>query len=201
MSAQIEFAMHPLDEAAFAEVLLADPAIRLVDGPRWPGPVPELRRGLDGLGDYVLVWPGEPVPPLGARHIATTGDWYCDSEASTLQLLRSRLDGATLISGRLALHDVPQGFPEAAGQRLQALFNKLRRHTKAGYRNGVVCWANPRFPFAPADKGRSANPSAPDTRLWVGPHALLWLQAAPGHVIRQFAGSAVEGQLAPETVT
>src|SRR5688572_10026633 len=120
MSSQFEFAMHPLDEAAFVGSLLADSSVQLVNGPRWPSQQPVLTRDLTpDIGDYVLVWPGDHVPPLTARHVPTVGDWYCASEASTLQLLRSRLDGGSLTAGRIALHDFPEEFPESAGKYLR----------------------------------------------------------------------------------
>jgi hypothetical protein len=196
MSAQFEFAMHPRDEAIFADALLADPLVQLIDGPRWKNPEPALGRALSpDDGDHLLIWPGNPVPRPTARLVPTAaGDWYCDAEASTLQWLRSRLDGNTLTTGRVALHYFPEDYPEAAGKRVTALFNRLRRVVKAGYTNSVVCWANPRLPFAPAGDGRSANPSAPDPRLWVGPQALAWLRESPAHAIRQFAGGFVEGR-------
>ncbi|HJR56498.1 MAG TPA: hypothetical protein VJ798_07955 [Rhizomicrobium sp.] len=195
MSSQLVFAMHPLDEAAFAEFLLADPSIRLVDGPRWPDPQPKLTRNSADVGSYALIWPSDRVPPLTAKHIPAAGDWYCDSEGSTLQWLRSRLDGSDLITGRIALHDFPADFPQAAGERLKALYNRLRRRIKADYDNAVVRWGNPRYPFAPARNGRSANPGEPDKSLWVGPHALQWLRDSRDHVFRPFPGAFVEGRL------
>ena len=48
--------------------------------------------------------------------------------------------------------------------------------------------------------GRSANPSAPDSRLWVGPQALRWLRESPAHVLKPLAGTVIEGRLAPGTI-
>ncbi|TKR29252.1 hypothetical protein FCE95_13890 [Luteimonas gilva] len=187
--------MHPLDEAGFAESLLADPSIRLVDGPRWPAREPALARNLADIGGYALIWPSDRVPPLTARYVPAAKDWYCDSEGSTLQWLRSRTDGECLIAGRIALHDLPADLPQAAEKRLKTLYNRLRRAIKADYANAVVRWGNPRYPYAPAGNGRSANPSEPDKGLWVGPHALRWLRASPDRIVRPIAGILVEGRL------
>jgi len=197
VTAQIEFALHPEDEAALLEPLFRAPHARLVRGPRWPTPSPPLVQELAAEEHvYLLVWPTTWAPELSAQHIPTTGDWYCNSEFATLQLIRSRLHGSVLTSGRLALSGFPTGFPEEFQSSLKTLFGKARRTLKRECRNGLVCWHNPTDPRPPVDATRSANPSAPDKRLWLGPHAIAWLQQSQDNVIKLSPSALVVGRLA-----
>ena len=40
MRSQLRFVMHPYDEAALMTELLRDPAVLLIDGPRWKSATP-----------------------------------------------------------------------------------------------------------------------------------------------------------------
>lgn len=105
MNSQLRFVMHPADEREFAAQVLADPAVLLIDGPRWQAAAPQTFRDLDAIrGNYCILWSPDDQAALQARYIAGCNDWYCESEYATVQFLRSEIfaDGV-LFEGRIAV--------------------------------------------------------------------------------------------------
>lgn len=187
---QIQFVMHPDDERKFAEMLLDDPSVCFVDGPRWPTQQPTRNRSLDNIGSYCIIWSTNDVAQLSARYIPMCNDWYCTSEYATLQFLRSEVEPNVLRVGRIAIsthYDLPD-FPKESAERIDARFKSIRRHIKKFYRSSIVRWYNERVPRAPAGPKRSANPSDPDKTMWVGPNAIKWIRENPDHLIKHMTG-------------
>lgn len=204
MNSQLRFVMHPDDEREFAAQVLADPAVLLIDGPRWPAAAPQTFRSLDAIrSNYCILWSPEDRASLEARYIAGCNDWYCASEDATVQFLRSELfaDGV-LTEGRIA---VATGNASAqAAQGVERHYKALGRFVRKHYRNAVLRWCNPAMPFGPAVPGRSANPGKPDAQVWVGPHALQWLRdgsAQQLRTIKQSRNAVVEARLADSFTT
>src|SRR5689334_11041222 len=104
---QLRFVMHPNDELDFVAELLSDENVRLIDGPRWKAPTPGAFRSIDAVsGDYCIIWSLVDRPSLSARYVSSCDEWYCDSEAATIQFLRSKLVGSALTEGRLAVNTI-----------------------------------------------------------------------------------------------
>lgn len=192
MRSQIRFVMSAEDERAFAAQILSDPGIELIDGPRWSSSEPAAHRAFEALTDYYcIVWPRSQVPTLSARPL-DNGEWYCDSQAQTLQWLRSRSLPGLLTEGRLAIGSSPE---LAGAAKLERRYRAWSRWLKAAYRNRQLCWRNPTLPMLPAAPGRSANPGEPDPQVWVGPGALDWLRADLSRRVKAFPAAAVEAVL------
>ena len=192
MRSQIRFVMNAEDEHAFAAQILSDPGMALIDGPRWPSPEPVAHRALKALTDYYcIVWPRSQIATLSARPL-DDGQWYCDSEAQTLQWLRSRSLPGLLTEGRLAIGSSPE---LAGAAQLEQRYRAWLRWLKAGYRNRQLRWQNPALPMLPAAPGRSTNPGEPDPQVWVGPGALDWLRADRRRRVKAFPAAAVEALL------
>jgi hypothetical protein len=194
MRSQLRFVMHADDEAAFVAELLRDPAVLLIDGPRWKTPEPVTSRSLSSIGSTCIVWSPDDLPKLTAEFIPSCRDWYCRSEHATMQFWRSRMIGTFLTDGRLAVStDAARAFAAAGVERR---YKVLRRTIKKTYANAVVAWTNPMLPIAPSAPGRSANPSKPDSALWVGPRAMAWLLADSTRRIKPLPEGPVEGFVA-----
>lgn len=194
MRSQLRFVMHPDDEQLLLDEILTEPAVVLIDGPRWKARSPETARNLSSIGSYCIIWSPEDLPELEARFMPDANDWYCESEHSTIQFLRSSLSGAVLTEGRFAISTEPA--PPSAASGVERRFKALRKLIRKTYANSTVQWQNPRLPFAPAGPSRSANPSKPDASLWVGPDAMVWMRADERRRIKPFLTSHVEGILA-----
>ena len=184
--------MHPDDEAVLLAELLRDPAVLLVDGPRWKSATPPTTRNVSAVGSYCMIWSPEDLPELAADFIPTCNDWYCRSLYATIQFLRCSMTG-TLITGYGSFAISTALADSNTAAKVERRYKLLRRAIKKTYRNSVVRWHNPNFPQAPARPSRSANPSEPDRSLWVGPAAMTWLAGDAARRIKNFAGAAVEG--------
>ena len=194
MNSQLRFVMHASDESEFVAQVLSDPGVCLIDGPRWKASSPETFRAIESIsGDYCIIWSKQDRAKLRAEYIKTCDDWYCESEEATIQFLRSRTVGLVITEGRIAIGTSSAKESEAKG--VERRFRALVRFVKNHYSNSIVCWANPNAPFAPAGPGRSANPSEPDPQVWVGPHALRWLQETQERCIKQFLPGGAEARL------
>lgn len=194
MSSQLRFVMHSSDERDFAAHLLSDNSVWLVDGPRWKTSIPETVRSLEEVtGSYCIIWSPQDRASLTARYVPTCDDWYCESESVTIQFLRSQIFGSVITEGRIAISTSDATESEAMG--VERRFKSLARFFKKHYTNSAIQWSNPSLPFAPAGPGQSANPSKPDAQVWVGSHALRWLQQDHSRCIKQFTNSLVEARL------
>lgn len=199
MNSQLRFVMHPADEREFAAQVLADPAVLLIDGPRWQAAAPQTFRDLGAIrSNYCILWSPDDEATLEARYIAGCNDWYCEAEHATVQFLRSEIfaDGV-LTEGRIAV--ATGGASAQAAQGVEQRYKALGRFVRKHYANKVVCWCNPSMPFGPAVPGRSANPGKPDAQVWVGPHALQWLRdggAQQRRAIKQARNAVVQAWLA-----
>lgn len=141
MNSQLRFVMHPDDEREFAAQVLADPAVLLIDGPRWKAAEPQTFRTLDAIrGSYCILWSPDDQAALDARYIAGCNDWYCESEYATVQFLRSEVfTGGVLTEGRIAVSTANASAQAAQGveRRYKALGRFVRKH----YTNAVGCAA------------------------------------------------------------
>jgi hypothetical protein len=195
MRSQVRFAMHPQDEADFVSEVLCDPAVVLINGPRWKTPMPELHRSLAEIDDnYCIIWSKNDGAELDAEFMPACDDWYCRSEGATIQFLRSHLAESVLIEGRLAVGT--NATQPLVAEAVERRYHKFRTFIRKRYTNSVLRWRNPRLPEAPKAPGRSANPSKPDATLWIGPVALKWLREDGQRRVKQCAEGFVEGQLA-----
>jgi hypothetical protein len=197
MRSQLRFVMHPRDEAVLMAELLRDPAVLLVNGPRWKSAVPPTTRNVSTVGSYCIIWSTEDLPELAAHFIPGCNDWYCRAEYATIQFLRCSITETVITEGRLAISTDPGAIETAAN--VERRYKLLCRAIKATYLSSVVRWHNPDFPEAPAGPSRSANPSAPDPSLWVGPAAISWLASDAGRRIKNFPASPVEGTVSEKS--
>lgn len=195
MRSQVRFVMHCDDEQALLGELLKDPSVAFIDGPRWKDPKPQTVRTLESIGNYCIIWSPEDLLELEARFIPTCSEWYCESEHSTIQFLRSSLNGDILTDGRFAVSTLSASAEAASG--VERRFKAIRRFIKKHYSNAVLQWSNTELPMAPAGPSRSANPSKPDNSLWVGPAAMTWLRADDRRRVKTVLGSPVEALLVP----
>jgi hypothetical protein len=180
--------MHPADEAGLMSELLRDPAVLLIDGPRWKSSTPSTTRDISAVGGYCIIWSPGDLPQLPARYIPSCNDWYCTAEYATIQFVRCSLADTTIRQGRLAISTGPAN--ERTAANVEHRYKSLARAIKKTYLNSIVRWRNPDLPEAPATPGRSANPSKPDRSLWVGPAAMTWLRADRQRHIKPLAGGA-----------
>jgi hypothetical protein len=194
---QLRFVMHPDDESALVAELLRDPAVLLIDGPRWKTATPPTTRNLSAIGSYCIIWSPEDLPELPAKFIPTCNDWYCRAEYATIQFLRCEIAEMVVTEGRLAISTGPANKTTAAN--VERRYRLLRRTIQETYQNSVIRWHNPNLPKAPAGPSRSANPSEPDRSLWVGPTAMSWLAGDAARRIKQFLQSSVEGTVGDTT--
>ena len=178
--------------------LLRDPAVLLIDGPRWTSPTPPTTRNVSAVGSYCIIWSPEDLSELAADFIPTCNDWYCRAEYATIQFLRCSLVDTVITDGRLAISTDP-GMKTATN--IERRYKLLCRAIKKTYLNAVVRWRNPDLPEAPAGPSRSANPSKPDRSLWVGPTAMSWLGNNDARRIKNFITGCVEGTVSEQGVT
>lgn len=198
MRSQIRFVMHPSDESDFVTHVLLDESVCLVDGPRWKSAIPQTFRVLERIsGSYCIIWSTIDVPSLDARYIPSCNDWYCESEDATIQFLRSQVLHDVIIEGRLAISTSNDTKPLAilTAKGVERRYKLLSKFIKKHYVNSVVHWCNPSLPFGSASLERSANPGKPDPQLWIGPHALQWLQENQARRIKVIPNSLVEARL------
>jgi hypothetical protein len=187
--------MHPNDEPTIVAQLLRDPAVLLVDGPRWKTATPPTTRNLSTAGWYVIIWSPEDLAELPAEFIPTCNDWYCRGEYATIQFLRSQVTGTVITEGRFAISTEPAQKTTAAN--VERRYRLLRRAVQKTYMSSVVRWRNPGLPESPGGPSRSANTSKPDRSLWVGPAAMAWLAADASRRIKQDATFVIEGTIEP----
>jgi hypothetical protein len=189
--------MHPDDEREFEQLLVSDESIRFIAGPRWKTETPKTSRSLADIGYYCIIWSTSDISKLEAEYIPSCDDWYCRSENATIQFLRSKMDGAVITEGRIAVStNSSHDFPAARVKGLEKRYGNLRKYFRQNYTNSIIQWQNPSLPYASAGPNRSANPSKPDPQVWVGPHALRWIRGGPDRSIKQTLQSTVEAILA-----
>jgi|SRR5690349_2323126 hypothetical protein len=191
VKSQLRFVMHPDDEAAIVAELLRDPAVLLVDGPRWKSATPPTTRNVSAVDWYCIIWCPADLSELSAEFIPTCNDWYCAAEYATIQFLRCQLTETVITEGRFAISTGPATKATAAG--VERRYRWLRRTIQKTYSNSIVRWFNPKLPEAPREPSRSANPSKPEPSLWVGPAAMSWLAGHATRRIKQDLSFSVEG--------
>jgi hypothetical protein len=193
MRSQLRFVMHPDDENEFVAEVLRDSPVVLIDGPRWKTPQPTVTKTITEIGSYCIIWSPSDLKELKADFIPTCNDWYCRSEFATIQFLRSLVADDRIKDGRIAIatSEKDDGCP----QNVERRYKTLSKYIKKRYRNSVIQWQNLNAPLVLATESRSENPSEPDNSLWIGPHAMSWLQADPSHVVGQTAKGPVVGRL------
>jgi hypothetical protein len=194
MRSQIRFIQHPNDEFDFVREIISDDSVQLIDGPRWKAKTPQTFRSMAEIqGAYCIVWSSLDRPALSARYIQDRNDWYCDAEMVTIQFLRSQCIDSIITEGRIAISTNDAAELETKG--VERRYKFLSKFIRKNYQNSVVCWYNPDNPIAPGTAERSANPSAADPRVWVGPYALHWLQENRNRRIRQFKNAGAYAHL------
>jgi hypothetical protein len=194
----IEFVSHPDDEAMLMSELLRDPAVLLVDGPRWKSAAPPTTRNISSVGYYCIIWSPEDLPKLPAEFIPPCNDWYCRGEYATIQFIRCAITDTVITQGRFAI--ATDRASEKTAANVERRYNLLRRRIKKTYLNSVVRWRNPGIPEALAGPNRSANPSGPDRSLWVGPSAMNWLTADATRRIKISPETLVEGVISQRSI-
>jgi hypothetical protein len=193
MRSQIRFVMHPDDEAILMSELLRDPAVLLVDGPRWKSAAPPTTRIVSAVGYHCIIWSPKDLPKLPAEFIPSCNDWYCRGEYATIRFIRCVFTGTVITEGRFAI--ATDHASETTAANVERRYNLLRRRIKKNYLGSVVRWRNPSVPEAPAGPDRSANPSSPDRSLWVGPSAMNWLTADATRRIKISREFLIEGTI------
>src|SRR5258708_34591832 len=103
MRSQLRFVMHPYDEAALMTALLRDPAVLLIDGPRWKSATPPTTRNISAVGDYCIIGSPEDLSELGADFNPTCNDWYFRTAYATIQFLRCEITETVITESRLAI--------------------------------------------------------------------------------------------------
>lgn len=173
--------MHTDDEREFAEFILADLGTIFVDGPKWDKPEPPVTSKIDDAGSYLMIWNPKQTPPMKANHYDNEhGEWwYCKSEQFTIQFLRSGFqhNEPFLFEGRIAVATTEQGTKETAMgwvQSVEERYKNLRKWIRKRCQNDVLIYQNTDLPRSPT------NPCKVAADIWIGPHALKWLESNPG---------------------
>src|SRR3981189_2462412 len=131
MRSQLRFVMHPYDEAALMTELLRDPAVLLIDGPRWKSATPPTARNISAVGDYCIIWSPEGLSELGADFIPTCNDWYFRTAYATIQFLRCEITETVITEGRLAISTGASSKEAAAN--VERRYKLLSRSIKKAY--------------------------------------------------------------------
>lgn len=197
MRSQVRFVMHPADEADFVRTITGETGTILVDGPKWSSEQPPIVSDAARAGNYLIIWNPKETPPLKGTHHCNKKEewWYCENEYQTIQFLRSGFQYGEpfLFEGRIAIATTdPEKvlYDEASAPSVERRFKTLSRFIKKSYTNGVIIWQNPSLPRS------KTNPLTPAKDVWVGPHALRWLQEEPkGRWIQQFRGGLARGYI------
>jgi hypothetical protein len=182
MRSQVRFVMHPDDESDIVAELLCDPAVLLIDGPRWKTATPPTTRTISAVGNYCIIWSAEDLQELPAEFMPLCNDWYCRAEYATIQFLRSGLAKTVITEGRFAISTVMAS--ETTAANVERRYKLLRRIIQKTYRNSVVRWRAP--------DTRQIVPE-PDRSVWVGPAAMSWLAGDAARHIKQFLNGGAEG--------
>src|SRR5262249_49108032 len=113
MRSDLRFVMHPLDEAEFAEMVIAEQGTVFVNGPSWSTPQPPVCTDRHHAGSYLMIWnPSETLPLSGKRYQHDNKEWwYCENEFLTIQFLRSGFQHGEpfLFEGRIAVATTDKG--------------------------------------------------------------------------------------------
>jgi hypothetical protein len=197
MRSQLVFIMHPADEIKFTDLILSEPGTVFVNGPRWSSSTPPTTTEIHGSGDYLMIWHPSEAPGLSGRHYQKeeTEWWYCENEFLTVQFLRSGFQfGETyLFGGRIAITttNIDKAIlDEPSAHLVEARFKKLSKAIKKIHKNKLIIWQDPSSPRS------GTNPIKPDATVWVGPHALKWLEEDPNNRwVQPFRGAGAKGYL------
>ncbi|MCA8990123.1 MAG: hypothetical protein KDA78_20920, partial [Planctomycetaceae bacterium] len=197
MRSEVCFVMHPEDEKDFVRIITSEQGVVLVNGPKWDQPDPPVCHDINRAGNYLMIWNPSETPGLTANHHRKEDKewWYCNNEHLTIQFLRSgfQYHEPYLFAGRIAVcttslektvHD-----PSSAEQ-IERRFKSLRKQIQKTYRNSILIWQNPSLPRS------RTNPQKPAPNVWIGPHAIQWLEEQPAERwVQQFRGAKPRGYL------
>lgn len=197
MRSQVRFVMHPEDEAEFARVVKSEAGTVFVDGANWHHPRPPVVNDIETAGSYLMIWNQLETPELIAKHYQNEEDewWCCENEFSTLQFLRSgfQLGEPFLFEGRIAVSTTAKDkslFHATSAAAIEHRFKALRKFVKKGYANSTIIWQALSLPRS------DTKLLKPDSSLWVGPHAMLWLEQDPKkRWVQQFRYARARGYL------
>jgi hypothetical protein len=134
VKSEVRFVLHRNDEATLEAQLLSDPAVLLVDGPRWKTATPP--RNLSTAGWYVLIWSPQDLAELPAEFIPACNDWYCKGKYATIQFLRSQTAGTVITEGRFAISTAPT--QKTAAANVERRYRLLRRAVQRSYMSLVT---------------------------------------------------------------
>jgi hypothetical protein len=180
MRSDTRFVMHPDDEAEFAKFVTSEAGTAFVDGPSWKEPRPTVSDNVEKVGSYLMIWNSSETPELIGEHYQKEESewWYCKNEFLTVQFLRSgfQFDEPFLLEGRIAVCTTAKDkslFHAPSATAIELRYKSLRRFIRKYYANGTIIWQALSFPRS------KTNPLKPDSSLWVGPHAMRWLEREP----------------------
>lgn len=197
MRSDFRFVMHPADEKEFVSLILSEPGVALVDGPKWDQASPPICSDVSQAGDYLMIWNRSETANLKGKRYELNGKqwWYCANEQLTIQFLRSdkSRDKRVLLEGRLAVNTTDAAKTvraPAVAESIERRFKNLRKALRKTYVNSILIWQNPTLPRS------KTNPGKPAPSVWIGPHALRWLEEAPRERwVQQFRESIVRGYI------
>lgn len=197
MRSQVCFVMHPEDEEAFAGFITSEHGVVFVDGPKWGQPSPPICSDIDKAGNYLMIWNPSETTVLAANHHRKEDKewWYCNNEHLTIQFLRSgfQFGEPFLFEGRIAVSTTSEEktvHDPASAKQIERRFKNLRRHIRKSYRNSLLIWQNALSPRS------TTNPSKPAPNVWIGPHAIQWLEEQPKERwVQQFRGARARGYI------
>lgn len=192
MRSSINFVMHPEDEAEFARKVESEAGIVFVDGPKWNQPQPPIAGEIGSAGQYLMIWNPLQTPELIGKHYRNeaTEWWYCENEFLTIQFLRSGFQWGEpyLFEGRIAVSTRSDDSSDCYATSVERRFKALRNYIKKNYSNNKIIWQALSLPRS------KTNPSKLNPCLWVGPHALDWLEHDPTQRwVQQFRGAGPRG--------
>lgn len=196
MRSEFTFIMHPLDEKVFVQTVLAEPGVVFVDGRKWLTPNPPIKTDISSAGDHLLIWQSGETPELEGHHHQKDNQqwWYCENEYLTIQFLRSGLqDEQYLFTGRIAIWTTTKEGEVthlASAASIEKRFKFLKKFLQKTYTNNVLLWQNLSLPRS------KTNPCKPDSKAWIGPHALEWLRENPTERwVQTFKGAGAKAYL------
>lgn len=197
MRSEFCFVMHPEDEVDFVQFVTSEQGVVFVDGPKWDQPRPPFCSDIEKAGNYLMIWNSSETTGLTANHHQKEKSewWYCNNEHLTIQFLRSgfQFDEPFLFEGRIAVCTTSKEktvYAPSSAEQIERRFKNLRKHLKKTYRNSTLIWQNTSLPRS------ETNPSKPAPNVWIGPHALQWLEEQPKERwVQQFRGAVARGYI------
>jgi len=197
MRSEVCLVMHPEDEEDFARYVTSEQEVVFVNGPKWNQPSPPICSDIEKAGNYLMIWNPSETTGLTANHHRKEDKewWYCNNEYLTIQFLRSgfQFDEPFLFEGRIAVNTTSKEktvHDPSSAEQIERRFKNLRKQIKKTYRNSTLIWQNTSLPRS------KTNPLKPAPNVWIGPHAIQWLEEQPRERwVQQFRGAGARGYI------